>query len=155
MIKLDEKEIEFIKNNEIKFREYLGKKSNYYISAWTIKPKYNMASAFGGLFWFGYKGMYLFPIGVVSMFLIFDLFFLMVLNITSFYIKGVDKILAYGICGLSGALGNYLFYYKVKNDILKDKNPANKYLGIFFILIIGCLYAFTSVILEKIFMWGW
>lgn len=152
MIKLDEKEIEFIKNNEAQFREYLGKKSDYYISAWTIKPKYNMASAFGGVLWFGYKGLYLFPIGIVTMFLIFDLFFL-VLNIP--YTKEFDKMLAYGCTGLFGVLGNYLFYHKVKNDILKNKNPANKYLGIFIILIIVCLYLFTSVMLEEIFLWGW
>lgn len=50
MFKLNTDEIEFIKTNEIKFKEYLGKKSDYYISAWTIKQKYNMNSALWGVF---------------------------------------------------------------------------------------------------------
>ena len=142
MFKLNTDEIEFIKTNEIKFKEYLGKKSDYYLSAWTIKPKYNMASAFGGVFWFGYRGMFLSLFVIFILFIIFDLFLLLT-GIP--YIKSIN----YGFLALYGIVGNYLFYYKVKNNIKKDKKPTNPFLGVFVAFIMFCFWFFISILLEE------
>lgn len=142
MFKLNTDEIEFIKNNEIKFKEYLGKKSNYYLSAWTIKPKYNMASTFGGIFWFGYRGMFLYLFVIFILFIVFDL---------SLALLGISykKSINYGFLIIYGMVGNYLFYYKVKNNILKNKKPTNHFLGIFVAFIMFCFWFFISILLEE------
>jgi hypothetical protein len=138
MLSLNEEEIEFIKENETKFRDYLGKRSKYYISAWTIKPKFNFASSFGGIFWLGYHGMF------------FTLFLLISLGTTVnlfFYGSLIHTIYIFFAIFLYGVFGNTLFYYKVKKNILEDKKPSNTFFKIFVTLIIFCVYLFINLLL--------
>lgn len=138
MLSLNEEEIEFIKENETKFRDYLGKRSKYYISAWTINPKFNFASSFGGMFWLGYHGMFFTLFLLISLGTIVNLFFLDSL---------IQIIYIFLTIFLYGVFGNYLFYYKVKKNILEDKKPANTFLKIFVTLIIFCVCLFINLLL--------
>lgn len=80
---------------------------------------------------------------IFILFIIFDFFWLLT-EIS--YRKSIN----YGFLVLYGIVGNYLFYYKVKNDIKKDKKPTNSFLGVFVAFIMFCFWIFISIVLEEI-----
>lgn len=131
----------FIEENEEKIRDYVGKNSYYYyLKAWKNEKnvKQNLVGyVFSGI-WAGYRGLYGFLILIFSTFLIIDIVEVM----TGKIISVESVVMGTGI--ITGLLGNYLYFKKVKRSILRRKKSLNVYARIFFTILIFMGYFLIS-----------
>ncbi len=128
----------FLKDNLEELAGRIGKKREYYITAFDHrKNRFNIGGAVGGIFWLGYRGMFR------ELFLSFIFIFL--LDSINFYFKleinmGIPLGAAFGVCG------NYLYFKSLQRRITTCKGEVNGALGLSLVLFLLIFYAYSSTI---------
>ncbi len=129
---------EFLEENLEEFSNRIGKKSRYYITAFSHrKNRFNIGGAVGGVFWLGYRGMFR------ELFLSFLLISL--LDAISFKM-GVELNMGIPLGVAFGIGGNYLYFKSLQRRITSNKGEAGRISGIFLALSLVIFYAYSSTI---------
>jgi hypothetical protein len=99
-------------------RLFVGRNSDYYLNKWkgskdpSKSAGWNWAAFFAGVFWFGYRKMY------VELFCCFGVFILIDL-IQIFLNIDINSAITYIVNALMGILGNTVYFHYVKRKIKK------------------------------------
>lgn len=153
LIKLDSKNKEFLEKNEEIILKYIDKKGENYLNSFkNSKNKFNLCAFFLGPLWMGYRQMYfeVFIMGcLLTLFSILLMLYILFINsygITESFIKGIN----YGIIGVTGLFGNYIYFLSLKRRIIKeDKKIGVRKIGILYGLFLGVL---MPLLIENIFI---
>ena len=140
MLTLEERE--FLEKNLEVISKKIGKRSDYYVTAFSHnKNLFNMGSAVGGIFWLGYRGMFreLF----VSFFII---------GMLDSIVMTLDLEVGMGIpLGVAfGVMGNYFYFKSLQRRITTNRGEAGGALGVFFAISLFMLYLTLPVIYYNI-----
>ncbi|MGL4903557.1 MAG: DUF2628 domain-containing protein, partial [Cetobacterium sp.] len=111
-----------------------------------------LCAFFLGPLWMGYRQMYfeVFIIGclfaLVNILLMLYILFINSSGIAESFVKGIN----YGIIGVTGLLGNYIYFLSLKRRIIKeDKKIGVRKIGILYGLFLGVL---MPLLIENIFI---
>lgn len=153
LIKPDSKNKKFLENSEEKLLEYIDKKGGYYLNIFKgPKNKINFCALFLGPLWMGYRQMYFesFIMGCLRALLsVLSMLYILFINswvITESFIKGIN----YGIFGVMGLFGNYIYFLSLKEKITRgDKKIGVRKIGILYGLFLGIL---MPLLIDGIFI---
>lgn len=141
-IKSNQKNKEFLENNEEKLLKYIDKKGEYYLNIFKgPKNKTNFCALFLGPLWMGYRQMYFetFIVGccvTLLGFLAMMYEFFSLTAISTSTIRGLN----YALMGLMGFFGNYIYFLSLKRRITKgDEKIGVSKIGILYGFILGVL----------------
>lgn len=141
-IKSNQKNREFLENNEEKLLKYIDKKGDYYLNIFKgPKNKINFCALFLGPLWMGYRQMYFetFIIGCCVALLgllamAYEFFSVTMIS------ESTIRSLNYALMGLMGFFGNYIYFLSLKRRITKDDEKVGvSKIGILYGLILGVL----------------
>ncbi|MBC2857079.1 DUF2628 domain-containing protein [Cetobacterium sp. 2A] len=142
-IKSNQKNEEFLENNEEKLLKYIDKKGEYYLNIFKgSKNKINYCALFLGPLWMGYRQMYfeVFILGCLIA-LLGNLLMLFELFISGTFIpEAIIKGFNYGLTGLIGIFGNYFYFLSLKKRIINENGKIGiSKIGILYGFILGVL----------------
>lgn len=142
LIKNDEKE--FLLSHLDEFQKRIGLGKSYYITSFLKKKNsFNGSAFFGSIFWLGYRGLFKEFFFLLILSLIFDIIvFFFQINIKHFNLGLI-------FASLIGIYGNYLYFDKLKRDIINKKKKINSFLGIGIVILSMLVYGFISELLLK------
>lgn len=141
-IKSNQKNREFLENNEEKLLKYIDKKGDYYLNIFKgPKNKINFCALFLGPLWMGYRQMYFetFIIGCCVALLgllamAYEFFSVTMIS------ESTIRSLNYALMGLMGFFGNYIYFLSLKRRITKgDEKVGVSKIGILYGFILGVL----------------
>ena len=141
-IKSNQKNREFLENNEEKLLKYIDKKGDYYLNIFKgPKNKINFCALFLGPLWMGYRQMYFetFIIGCCVALLgllamAYEFFSVTMIS------ESTIRSLNYALMGLMGFFGNYIYFLSLKRRITRDDEKVGvSKIGILYGLILGVL----------------
>ncbi len=148
-IKLNQKNREFLENNEEKLLKYIDKKGDYYLNIFKgSKNKINFCTLFLGPLWMGYRQMYFETfivgccvalLGLLTM--AYEFFSVTMISVSTI------RSLNYTLMGLMGFFGNYIYFLSLKRRITKDDEKVG-------VLKIGILYGFILGVLMPMAITG-
>ena len=141
-IKSNQKNREFLDNNEEKLLKYIDKKGDYYLNIFKgPKNKINFCALFLGPLWMGYRQMYFETfivgccvalLGLLAM--AYEFFSVTMIS------ESTIRSLNYALMGLMGFFGNYIYFLSLKRRITKDDEKVGvSKIGILYGLILGVL----------------
>ena len=141
-IKSNQKNREFLENNEEKLLKYIDKKGDYYLNIFKgPKNKINFCALFLGPLWMGYRQMYFetFIVGCCVALLGFLAMMYELFSLTTISTSTI-RSLNYALMGLMGFFGNYIYFLSLKRRITKDDEKVGvSKIGILYGLILGVL----------------
>ena len=142
LIKNDEKE--FLLSHLDEFQKRIGLGKSYYITSFLKKKNsFNGSAFFGSVFWLGYRGLFKEFFFLLVLSLIFDIvIYFFKINIQHFNLGLI-------FASLIGIYGNYLYFAKLKKDIINKKKKINSFLGIGIVILSMLIYGFISELLLK------
>ena len=141
-IKSNQKNREFLENNEEKLLKYIDKKGDYYLNIFKgPKNKINFCALFLGPLWMGYRQMYFetFIIGCCVALLgllamAYEFFSVTMIS------ESTIRSLNYALMGLMGFFGNYIYFLSLKRRITRDDEKVGvSKIGILYGFILGVL----------------
>lgn len=141
-IKSNQKNREFLENNEEKLLKYIDKKGDYYLNIFKgPKNKINFCALFLGPLWMGYRQMYFETfivgccvalLGLLAM--AYEFFSVTMIS------ESTIRSLNYALMGLMGFFGNYIYFLSLKRRITKDDEKVGvSKIGILYGFILGVL----------------
>ena len=141
-IKSNQKNREFLENNEEKLLKYIDKKGDYYLNIFKgPKNKINFCALFLGPLWMGYRQMYFETfivgccvalLGLLAM--AYEFFSVTMIS------ESTIRSLNYALMGLMGFFGNYIYFLSLKRRITRDDEKVGvSKIGILYGLILGVL----------------
>ena len=141
-IKSNQKNREFLENNEEKLLKYIDKKGDYYLNIFKgPKNKINFCALFLGPLWMGYRQMYFETfivgccvalLGLLAM--AYEFFSVTMIS------ESTIRSLNYALMGLMGFFGNYIYFLSLKRRITRDNEKVGvSKIGILYGLILGVL----------------
>lgn len=141
-IKSNQKNREFLENNEEKLLKYIDKKGDYYLNIFKgPKNKINFCALFLGPLWMGYRQMYFETfivgccvalLGLLAM--AYEFFSVTMIS------ESTIRSLNYALMGLMGFFGNYIYFLSLKRRITKgDEKVGVSKIGILYGFILGVL----------------
>ncbi|WP_297597264.1 DUF2628 domain-containing protein [uncultured Cetobacterium sp.] len=148
-IKSNQKDKEFLENNEEDILKCIDKKGEYYLNIFKgSKNKTNFCALFLGPLWMGYRQMY-FETFIVGCCVALLGFLAMIYEFVSVTVisNSVIRSLNYALMGLMGFFGNYIYFLSLKRRI----NNGDKKIGV---SKIGILYGFLLGVLMPMAITG-
>lgn len=141
-IKSNQKNREFLENNEEKLLKYIDKKGDYYLNIFKgPKNKINFCALFLGPLWMGYRQMYFETfivgccvalLGLLAM--AYEFFSVTMIS------ESTIRSLNYALMGLMGFFGNYIYFLSLKRRITRDDEKVGvSKIGILYGFILGVL----------------
>lgn len=141
-IKSNQKNREFLENNEEKLLKYIDKKGDHYLNIFKgPKNKINFCALFLGPLWMGYRQMYFETfivgccvalLGLLAM--AYEFFSVTMIS------ESTIRSLNYALMGLMGFFGNYIYFLSLKRRITRDDEKVGvSKIGILYGFILGVL----------------
>ena len=129
--------LEYIESHRGSLSYVVGKKSDYYLNAWSMeKTKINFAAFFLEAFWFAYRKMYRYAMILATINILVTLISLQFILETDYYFLG--SIVTIGIRIFVGYKGNDFYYEHVKRKLeISSYEPMEKDCGTSILAAIG------------------